>query len=300
MGSALRAGLQLAFHRLPLALVLWLVNLAFGTLFAALAAMALSLSLDGSWFTRSLLYQLDFNALAAAIAHSGAVFQLLAGAGLALAAIYVIGWLPLHAVIVAAVCTREKVTVHGAVQAGTRHLPVFIRLFVLSGAITGGLLFAIVVASRAVLQLARDAAAERAWEAGLAGGIIALAMVLVFCIAVHDHARIRAVAHGSGAWSSYAWALRFVVDGGRRAFLLALGLQVLGIGLWGVYQAATWAIPTNWMTGVIVALVWAQLCIAARMLLRVWSFAAQADLQLDLRAEEASLVARARAFRATA
>jgi hypothetical protein len=277
--AALSWGLGAAVRRSGLVTVLWLVSLVFGGLFAALSGTALAVSLNDSWVSRSLLYDLDVTAVIALFVHAAPTLKLLAASAAALAVLYVIMWLVLHSAIVTAVCSPDDLTVTDALQAGTSVLPVFARLFLLAGAVTALSLGAVALLTRAVMAVARDGASEITWELAAAGGLVAGALVLVFCMAIHDQARIRAAGAGTGAWSSYLWAMQFVLAGGQRAYLLAVILQAVGLALWLVYQGVAALIDTNWMAGVVAALVWSELYMAARMVVRVWGFAAQASLQ---------------------
>jgi hypothetical protein len=108
---------------------------------------------------------------------------------------------------------------------------------------------------------------------------LVVGVLMLWLTAVHDHARIHCAATGTGAVPAYLWALRFVVSGERRAVPLLALLFVTGGAGWAVYQMVGILIATNWIPGVVVSLVWGQLLMLYRMFLRVWSLAAETELQ---------------------
>ena len=108
--------------------------------------------------------------------------------------------------------------------------------------------------------------------------LVAGALLLLFT-ATHDHARIHSAATGTGAAGAYVWALGFVVARERRALPLLGMLLLTGGAGWCVYQTLGRLLVTTSTTGVVGALLWGELLMVCRMFLRVWSFAAQTELQ---------------------
>jgi len=111
------------------------------------------------------------------------------------------------------------------------------------------------------------------------GAAIVTGVFLLFFTAVHDHARIHSAATGSRAGAAYGWALRFVAVYERRAMALAVLLFGTGAAGWLVYQTVGRLLVTTSTSGITLSLLSGELLIIYRMFLRVWSFAAQAELQ---------------------
>lgn len=279
MRQALRAGFTDAVDRSPIVIVLWQVNLLFGTIFAGLAATALAVSLDGSWYTRSLLYDLDATAFFALFTHHLATFKLLGATAVTLAVLYLAAWVPLYGAVVAAVCGDGDLGVRDALRAGAGVTPVFLRIGTIALIVFIVAIGGVGVATAAGMRLARAATAPGAYEAIAVAGLLVIVFVWIFCTAVHDHARIRCFVEGEGAIESYAWALSFVCRGRRRAYILALLLAAAGLVLTIFYQLVASRISADWMTGVVVSIVFGQAMLLARALVRVWWFAAEARLQ---------------------
>lgn len=279
MRDAFTAGFADALHRSPLVVMLWQVNLLFGSVFAGLGAIALAVTLDGSSYTRSLLYDLDATALFALWTHHTPTVKLLGAAAVTLLVLYLAAWVPLYGAVVASVCGNEDLGIRDALRAGAGVTALFLRIGLLAAALfvvlVGGVSLATVVGMRA----ARLAVSPGLYEVTALLGIAIAAVAWVFCAAVHDHARLRAFASGAGAVTSYVWALRFVLRGGRRAYPLALALAVTGLLLAAFYQVVASQIAADWMTGVVLSILWGQAMLLARALIRVWVFAAGARLQ---------------------
>jgi hypothetical protein len=60
---------------------------------------------------------------------------------------------------------------------------------------------------------------------------------------------------------------------------LALLLLCTSFVLWVVYQTVGMLVTTNSTHGIVLSLAWGEALLFARMLLRVWSFAAATELQ---------------------
>ncbi len=281
MRSALVRGLRTSLRRPGLVFLLWQVNAIFGGIFAGLAIFGLAGALDRSWLTRSLLRELDFPALLAAGLRAVPALELFGATAAVLGAMYAVAWVGLHAAIVFSVCETGDAGVGESLQGGARLAGPFFRLLCIgvpaTVAATGGVL----LVARAAVGLARARAWEVLRDAAIAGGAPGALVVFWFFAAVHDHARIRAAVAEEGAWRSYWWALRFVALGRRRAYLLAALLQGMGLALFAIWALVAARISTDWMPGVVACLVWGQISMAMRMLLRVWAFAAQAELQVQ-------------------
>jgi hypothetical protein len=279
MRDALAAGLADALKRSPLVVVLWQVNLLYGAVFAGLAATALAVTLDGSWYTRSLLNELDPAAFFALYAHHLPTLELLGAAAAMLAVLYMAAWIPIHGAVVAAICGDEDLGVRDALRAGAGVVAVFLRLGALALLVFVLLMGGVGGAAFVGARLAREAAAPAVYELVVVGGLAAGVLVWVLCAAIHDHARIRAFASGDGALRSYTWAAMFVLRGGRRAFALTLALCAIGWMVAAFYQAVASSLSADWMTGVVLSILWGQAMLLARALLRLWLFAAEARLQ---------------------
>ncbi len=277
MSSAYLRGAVLAGRSWLLALVLWGINALFGVVFAFAGGYWLSLALDGSTATRTLLKDLDPNVLIDLYYHHGMSFRMLVVLAAFMGVVYALLWCWLHGVVIASV-KGVSGSASETWRRGLESAPVFSRLLVVAS---------VVLAAFTALIGGAAWAAHR-WtiaspSALLPYGIAAVAAVLwvigaVFLTAVHDHARIRACA-GGGAWAAYRWAWRFVVRGGERAFLLAAALQATGFALWIGHQAVSMKVPVTAIVGVTGSLLWGEVFLLARMWMRVWFFAAQSQLQ---------------------
>jgi hypothetical protein len=276
---ALTVGFGDAVRRAPLVVILWQVNLLFGVILAGLAATALAVTLEGSWYTRSLLHDLDPTAFFALFTYHTPTFKLLGATAATLVVLYLAGWILLHGAVVAAVCGDEDLGMRDTLRAGAGVLPVFLRLAALAAAVFLVLVGGVGVATVGAARLARASAAPFAWEMCLVAGAAAGVSAWIFCSAVHDHARIRCYATGHGAARGYAWAVRFVLHGGKRAFGLALALFLASAALAAFYQSVASRIDADWMTGVVLSILWGQAMLLTRSLFRVWAFASEARLQ---------------------
>jgi hypothetical protein len=277
MGQAYALGLRASLRRWPVVVVLFLANLAAGTGFAAAAWSWLSLSLDASLATRTLLTDLDWNVFVDLAAHHGQSLRMLLVGGALLAVPALLAGIWFNAVAVVAVGEDGDLAV--CVQRGLSLYPTFFRLSLLAN----GLGAASVVAGFVLGRLLMRWTAESTWELSpyLAAGAGALvgALLLLLVVTVHDHARVRSTATGAGALGAYAWALRFVTRRERRAVPLAVLLLSTGCVVWIVYQSVGMLVPTTSTPGVALSLVWGQALLLSRMLLRVWSFGAATELQ---------------------
>lgn len=277
MSSPYFRGAVLAGRSWWLALVLWGINALFGVAFALASGHWLSLALDGSLATRTLLKDLDPNVLIDLYYYHGTSFRMLGVLAVFMGVVYALLWCWLHGVVIASV----KGVAGSAPEAWRRGLEtaaVFSRLLLVAAVVLAA--FTALIGSAAwVLYRWTIASPSALLPYAIAAGAAVLWVIgEVFLTAVHDHARIRACAGGS-AWAAYRWAWRFVARGGERAFLLAVALQATGFALWIGYQAVGLKVPVTAIVGVTGSLLWGEVFFLARMWMRVWFFAAQSQLQ---------------------
>jgi hypothetical protein len=279
MLTALLRGCLKAGRLWPFIAFLWLINAVFGVLFFLAGAYWLSLALDHSLATRTLLRDLDPNVLVDLYHHHGESFRLLAVIAGLMAVGYVVLWFWLHGTVIFAV-RASKGTVSGAAWRSGLHTTAGMgRLFALAAIVLALLTGLVAVAAWAAWWWTIASPAAMLTYQILGSAALIWAIGVVFLTAVHDHARIRYCVTGQGAWASYRWAWRFVLRGGKRAFLLAVGLQLISLSLWGTYHSVSMAFPVGALLGVAGALLWGQMFLFARMWMRVWFFAAQNELQ---------------------
>ncbi|HVO24146.1 MAG TPA: hypothetical protein VMW56_11010 [Candidatus Margulisiibacteriota bacterium] len=277
MGRALGLGFLAALRRWPVVIVLFVANLAAGFCFTAAAWSWLSVSLDNSLASRTLLTDLDWNVFVDLLVHHGQSLRMLLLGGLLLA--LPAGLLGIWLNATAVVAVGEDGTLGECMRRGLALYARFFQLSVLSNTlcaagIAGGLSLG--------WRLARWTA-ESPSEITVYCAIGALSLVagllLLFLVTVHDHARVRTTASGVGALRAYLWAVRFVARREWRALPLAFLLLSLGFVLWVVYQTVGMLVATTTGRGVALSLMWGQSLLCARMLLRVWCFAAVTELQ---------------------
>lgn len=279
MQRAFLQGVRVALRCWRLTIMLWLVGVAFAAAFSSVSASWLSQALGGSLATRRLLRDLDPNVLIDLYYHHGAGLRLLAACAAVMAIAYVVAWIWFHGAIAVAVRANGTLGIRGSLRGGVDLVPVFAALFLLaavalavfSAAVGGSAWWLLRRASASPSEMTRYyiiGAAVLTWL----GGAVALT-------AVHDHARLRAAAGGQSAWAAYWWAIRFVSRGGELALWLAVVLQATGLVMWMIYQAVGMTLPATSPLGLAGSLAWGELFLWARLLLRVWFFAAQNDLQ---------------------
>lgn len=271
------AGLRDALRRWPLVLVLFGVHLAAGLLFTTAAWSWLAVALDRSVATRSLLTELDATLLVDLFFHhSESLGALSIGVGLLLLLLVLLGiWFT--ASVVAAV--GEDLDLRECLHRGLRLYPGFLRLWLLATAVNVIAVLTAYALGRGLAWWTAESASEMAFHAILVT-CAALGVVLLFvAITVHDHSRIRSAAAGSGALQAYGWALRFVLIREWRAVALAATVAVTGVLAWVVYQMLGTLLVTNSGLGVALSLIWGELLLVGRMLLRVGLFAAATELQ---------------------
>jgi len=278
MRTACLAGWRIALRRWPVMLALFGSNLVAGLIFAGIAAAWLSSALDASLATRTLLTDLDMNVFVDLLANHGDTLQLLLVGGGFLAVVLALVGVGLNALAVVAV--NEDGSLRDCVR---RSVDVYSR-YVLLAALTAVVyvvgILGVSWLGRALTHWTADSSSEMLiyWLLGAAAAGAALGGL--FCTTVHDHARIHCVATGSGALRSYWWALAYVAGREWRAFPLTLVLGSLGLTGWAGYQSVGMLIHTHDTFGLTLSLVWGELFLLGRMLLRVWTFAAESELQM--------------------
>jgi len=277
MGQALGQGLVAALRRWPVVLVLFAVNVLTGLCFSAAAWTWLSEALDNSLASRTLLTDLDWNVFVDLLAHHGeSLRMLLAGGLLLLIPIMLLGvWLNAAAVV----AVSEDGSLGDCLRRGLSMYPAFFGLSLLSNALIGAAVVASGLLGRALTRWVAESASELTFYIAIGAGVSVGALLLVFLVTVHDHARVRSTARGGGMVRPYLWALRFVARREWRALPLALLLLTANLTIWVVYQTVGMLIATNSGHGIVISLCWGQAFLLARMLLRVWSFAAATELQ---------------------
>lgn len=279
MRAALVAGARRAAARLPLAALLWVVNAAFGLVAALASGYWLFVALDRSLATRTLLENLDPEVFVDLYAHHGGSFRMLLFVLGILAAGYLGLWFCLQATIIFAVREKSRGGLWGAWTRGVERAPSMAALFLIAGAAMAVWSAGVGAAVWGMLRLADASPAAMVWAYVVGSGSALWGAGAVFLVAVHDHARIRAVGAEAGPIAAYRWAFRFVLAGGERAFGLALVLQSVGFTLWLGYQWVALGVPVNQLVGVVGSLLWGQAFMAARMWFRIWVFAAQNEIQ---------------------
>lgn len=262
-----------------LAVLLWLLNLAFGAAFAGATGYWLQHVLAGSLATRTLLYDLDPNIFVDLYRRHDSGFAMLLGVACFMGAAYVGLWCWLHGIVIFTTCSKRRVRLTDTLLPAFGVFPRMLRLLLVAAwalallsVVCGGLAFLVSqAAERCSVGIPRE------WAAALAG--VVWLVGYIFLVAVHDHARIRLCAQGEGAIEAYRWAFGFVTHGGERAFLLAVCLQVTAFMVWAAFQAVGMWMHPHAELGTVGVLLWAELVLLARMLVRLWFFAAQGDLQ---------------------
>jgi len=245
--------------------------------FGAAAWCWLSVALDRSLATRTLLSDLDAQIFVDLVAHhrEGLVLLLLTGVVIAGC-----GWLLgvwLNAVAVAAVA-RDTPWWESPL-AGCRAFPTFLCLCALINLFQAGALAGLFVTGHALTRWIGERATEITfyWLSGTAALLGGLAVF--FLATVHDHARVRAARTGAGALSALRWAFQYVGRQDGRALLLAVVLLATSLLIWLLYQTVGGVIRTDTAFGVTLSLVWGEALLLSRAFLRVWWFASADHIQ---------------------
>ena len=270
-------GARRAAARWPLVTILWLLGSLCGAAFALATAAWLSDALEGSLATRTLFREIDANVLVDLYYHHGEGLRMLGVVAALLAAIHTALWWWLHGVLVLALQPdddREALWSRGLALT-----PLMVELFVIALVALAVFSAALAGPAYALLRWTRTDPSAFIWYR-IGGTTLACWLLgVTFLVAVHDHARIRAVRAGDGAFAAYRWALAFVLRGGERAFPLALLLQVSSVALWAAYQVVGFSFPMTALLGLTGSLLWGAAFLWLRVWVRAWFFAAQTDLQ---------------------
>jgi hypothetical protein len=258
--------------------VLWLINAVFGILFFLAASYWLSLALDDSLATRTLLRDLDPNVLVDLYQHHAESFRLLIVIAALMSVGYVLLWFWLHGTVIFAVRAQQGTLSRAAWRSGLHTTTAMAWLFVIAAVALSILTGLVAWAAWAVWRWTISSPAPMLTYQVLGGAGLIWLVGLVFLTAVHDHARIRVCLTGEGFWTAYRWAWWFVLRGGEKAFLLGAILQFIVASLWVTHQSIGMAFPVGALVGVAGALIWGQIYLFVRMWMRVWFFAAQSEL----------------------
>ena len=277
MAACYFSGLRDALRHWPLVLVLFAVHLLAGMIFTAAGWSWLSIALDRSLATRSLLTNLDTNLLVDLFVHHAGSFRMLILVGGVLAAAFLVLGVWLNASTVAVV--GEDLGLGEGLHRGLSLFPCLLRLWLVATAVNLVIIIGGYVLGRALVRWTAEGASDLTWY-WIVGVTTALALVLLFVsVAIHDHARIRCAAAGPAAMRAYVWAIVFVLRREGRALLLMAALCGTGVALWMAYQSLGMLIVTDSTFGVTLSLIWGETLLASRMVLRVWCFAAETALQ---------------------
>lgn len=270
-------GLRAALRRWPVAALLFAASCVPSFVFSALAWSWLADALDRSLATRGLLTDLDMNVFVDLLEHHGEGLWMLGLAGLLLAGVcWLIGvWL--NAVTIVAV--SDDMPLAAAAHKGLDLYVRFLGLDLLAVLIDALVLIATVAVSRWLIHATAEAPSEAAVYVIVGGAAAAGGTLLALLTTAHDHARIHCAATGAGALGSYGWALGFVVAQERRALPLMAMLLGTGGAAWLVYQSVGTLLVTTSTPGILLAMLWGEALILCRVFLRLWRFAAQAELQ---------------------
>lgn len=279
MLRAFLIGARLAVTCWPLVLTLWFVSALAASGFGWASGYWLAQALDGSIATRTLLKDLDPNIFVDLYYHHFASFRMLLLIAVFLVPAYALLWCWLHAVVIVTVRSAGDLDVTKAFRQGWDFAARMLQLLLI--ALTALSVFSAIVfaAARAARYLTVASPLPFLHDGIIAAAVTAWILGFILLTAVHDHARIRACAHGEGAVRAYSWAVGFVLHGGERAFLLAALLNLVGALLWLIYESVAWILPGAGGLGVAGGLLWGQMFLCARTGLRVWFFGAQNDLQ---------------------
>lgn len=277
MGQAFGLGFLAALRRWPVVVILFVANFVAGLCFAGAAWTWLAESLDRSLPTRSLLTDLDWNVFVDLLVHHAQSLRMLLAGGVLLAVPAVLLGIWLNAAAVVAV--GEDGSLGDCLRRGLTLYPTFFRLSLLSNLLSAAAIGCGVLVGRGLTRWTAESGSELTFYLAAGAGVLLGALLLVFLLTVHDHARVRSTARGAGALRAYAWALRFVARREWRALPLALVLLSISFTVWVVYQTGGMLVAPNSAHGVVLSLLWGQVLLLARMLLRVWTFAAATELQ---------------------
>lgn len=272
------AGLRVALRRWPVAGVLLLANLATGLAFMAATWLWLSIALDDSLASRTLLTDLNLNIFIDLLAHHGGSLQMLAVGGVLLGSTFLLFAVWLNGVAIVAVA--EDGSVGDCAHRSLRLYPLFFRLALIATVANAASVGGGYLVGRALARRVAESPVEMTFYWAVSVGVLVGGLLLLFFTTVHDHARVNSAATGAGALRSYGWALAFVGRRQWRCLPLTLLLFATAIFLWGIYQSVAGLVPATSPTGVPLSLAWGELFMFARMVHHLWRFGAVTELQI--------------------
>jgi len=283
MGRALMSGLAGAVRRWRIVLLLWVVGLLFGLGFSLAAGRWLETALGASLASRTLLKDLNANVFVDLWMHHQESLSMLAVVAVVMIVVRLAFSICLNAGVAGtAYDPRSAVTLSEFWRRGLRLYPVFARLWVLAMTVTAAILAALAGAAVLLMRWLSESPSEMTYSYVLGGVALLASIGLILVVAVHDHARLYAARQDVGAARAYLWAFWFVLWGDLRAPWLALALLTIGVVFWLVYQGAATFLPATSGTGVFVSILWGEVLLQGRVLLRVAAFVAQAELQAEM------------------
>jgi len=255
------------------------VNVAFGAAFLVISGYWLDRVLDGALATRTLLYDLDPNVLVDLYYRHDSGFEMLVVIACLMAVAYLLLWCWLHGAVIFKTHKDGRMDLAHAFVRAVETTPRMAVLLLISSVAL--LLFTAVVAGAAWWAFSASVArpSEMLWYWIGAAAASLWVVGAVFLVAIHDHARIQVCVGGKGPAEAYWWAVRFVTRGGERAFLLAVLLNLTALLVWVVCESVNLGIRAGAGLGMTALIVWGEVFLYARMMVRVWFFGAQADLQ---------------------
>jgi hypothetical protein len=277
MRHSYRKGLQSALLNWRLVGLVFVISLCGALAFMACAWVWLASVLDQSLATRTLATSLDVNVLIDVAAHHG---NALATFGLLCAVLGISGsfvWIGVNGVILATVSGRLE-SLADAGHFGLARYTLFAKLWIaamLAHALAIGTAY---IGGRWLADVAADSHEELTYYAIVSACFLFGLLAMLMVATIHDHARIRCLDTGDGAWRSGLWASSYVLRE-RRALTLALSFAGTALAGWAIYQFAGSFVSADSPFGLTISLIWAQMFMAFRALLRVWVFAAATELQ---------------------
>lgn len=277
MGRSYRNGLRLALVHWRVVALVFVVSLTGACVFMAAAWAWLAAALDSSLATRTLSTSLDVDVFVDLVRHHGDSLRLLALVAVLLGIGASLVWIGVNGIVLAMVGGRRE-ALADAGRAGLEKYPAFFKLWLAAmtahAAIAGGAYFV----GRLLIERATAAASELTELAIVAAIAVVAACLLLIIATIHDHARIRCLETGDAAGRCGLWACGYIVCEWRAVALTLLLVGTTAAG-WGLYQSSGRFVAADSGLGLTLSLVWAQLFMLFRALIRVWGFAAATDLQ---------------------
>ncbi|MFI5397330.1 MAG: hypothetical protein ACHQ9S_17470 [Candidatus Binatia bacterium] len=277
MGQAYLSGFRAALRRWPVVLILFLAGLVAGLGFSAATWSWLSLSLDRSLATRSLLTDLDVQVFIDLVVHHGEGLQMLLVAGTILMTFFALLGVWLNAIAVTAV--GEETSLADCLARSFRAYPTYVCLWALVNALYVATVIVLFVVGRGLTRWEAESPSEMTFYWIVGACVLTGVLVVLLLATIHDHARIHIARRGAGALRAFGWAAVFVGRREGRALPLVLLLVSSSLVIWMVYRSVGSVMATNTALGVALSLLWGELLLLVRMFLRVWWFAAETHLQ---------------------